>query len=69
MNMHVNYDHIFKEREEMVMFLLVFVCSQGGVCLWGGVCSGVYTPPERPPPPAEMATAAVGRHPTGMHAC
>ena len=31
-----------------------------------GVWSGVEG---RRPPPPEMATAAVGTHPTGMHSC
>ena len=34
------------------------VCMGGGVCL-GGVCAQ----------PPEMATAADGTHPTGMHSC
>ena len=43
-------------------------CLPNGVCLGGslpgGVCLRVYTPH-----PLEMASAAVGTHPTGMHTC
>ena len=48
--------------------------SLGCVRLWvgGGGClplgSGVYNPPLRQTLP-EMATAADGTHPTGMHSC
>ena len=53
------------------------VCSGGeGVCSWWGVCSQEGWFPSmhwgRPPPPplpGEMATAADGTHPTGMHSC
>ena len=42
---------------------------RGRMGVWSG---GVWSEGEggggRPPPP-EMATAAVGRHPTGMHSC
>ena len=68
-----------------VMFLQVCVCPQGGGipgclatgvrgggCLFGGVCSwgaGIPACTETEPPPGEMATAADGTHPTGMHSC
>ena len=54
-----------------VMFSQASVYPQGwgGVGVWsqgggGGCLVGV-----RPPPPLEMATVAVGTHPTGMHSC
>ena len=52
----------------------------GGVdeCMWTGcVCLGVWTGrvsgqkgcTPLAPPPSEMATEAVGTHPTGVHSC
>ena len=41
------------------------VCVQGGGVFAGDGMGGVCSTP--PPPPAEMATDAVGRHHTGMH--
>ena len=46
----------------------------GGAWSWGDVCSrGIGIPActeaDTPRPPGEMATAADGTHPTGMHSC
>ena len=45
--------------------------SGGGVCSWGGLVGGVGIPActEADTLPGEMATAADGTHPTGMHSC
>ena len=56
------------------------VCSQGGCLVWGSLLWGVPGPGGcllpgglvsqhalRQTPPGEMATAADGTHPTGMH--
>ena len=40
----------------------------GGGCWWCPPRVGCL-PRARPPPPPEMATAAVGMHPTGMQSC
>ena len=37
--------------------------------LLGRHLPGRHHPPGQTPPPHEMATAADGRHPTGMHSC
>ena len=42
-------------------------CPHGGGCL--PQCMLGYTPLGRHPPPQQTATAADGKHPTGMHSC
>ena len=49
--------------------------SEGGCLVWEGggwclICGGVWSEGgTTPPPPPEMATAAIGTHPTGMYSC
>ena len=56
------------------MFSQAFVCSQGSpswgwVGVWPGGGGRACLVRCRSPPPREMATDAVGMHPTGMHYC
>ena len=73
-HIHFVCDPVFHPRAKQTKLIVTVRNSSCGKVVFTGVClskgGGAHPPPgQTPSPPPEMAAAADGTHPTGMHSC